>query len=271
VSSGLNNRDITFSPDGKTLLTTIMSPKNLFAAIAISHRIDGNWTDLEIAPFSGKYQDIEPMFTPDGKQLFFASRRPKPMSEGNDWDIWRVDYNDGKWSVPTNLGEPINTSGPEFYPSISSNGNLYFTATRDEGMGSEDIYRAIYDEGRYTHIENIGDGVNTGTYEFNAFIAPDESYLIFGSQRREGEIGGGDLYISKNINGSFQGASMLNSDINSKRLDYCPYVFRGRFYFTSERETPVKGPVDYSTLRRSFSSPGNGLGDIYSIPFEDIN
>jgi len=42
VSSGLNNRDITFSPDGNTLLTTIMSPKNLFAAIAISHQVDGS-------------------------------------------------------------------------------------------------------------------------------------------------------------------------------------------------------------------------------------
>ncbi|MCZ6504156.1 MAG: exo-alpha-sialidase, partial [Gammaproteobacteria bacterium] len=130
VSSGLNNRDITFSPDGNTLLTTIMSPKNLFAAIAISHKVEGAWSALTIAPFSGQYQDIEAMFSPDGNDLLFASRRPKPQRDGNDWDIWRVDLVDGKWASPVNVGD-VNSTGDEFYPSIANNGNLYFTATRD--------------------------------------------------------------------------------------------------------------------------------------------
>jgi WD40-like Beta Propeller Repeat len=268
VSSGLNNRDITFSPDGNTLLTTIMSPKSQSASIAISHKTEGYWSALTIAPFSGEYQDIEPMFSPGGKQLFFASKRPKPNRNGTDWDIWRVDIVNGKWANPVNPGEPLNSEGDEFYPSIASNGNLYFTGTRDAGRGSEDIYRAIYEHGSYVRIENLGDGVNTRSYEFNAFVAPDESYLIFGSQGRAGEIGGGDLYLSVRRAGKFQSAVLLTNGINTKWLDYCPSVYNGRLYFTSERVSLPSGPVDISTLTSVFSSPGNGLGDIYSVRFE---
>lgn len=60
-------------------------------------------------------------------------------------------------------------------------------------MGTEDIHRAIYQDARYIRVENLGDGVNKKTYEFNAFGSPDESYLVFSSQRREGEIGGSDI------------------------------------------------------------------------------
>ena len=270
VSSGLNNRDITFSADGNTLLTSIMSPKNLFAAIAISHKVDGSWSELQIAPFSGRHQDIEAMFTPDGKQVFFSSKRPKPDRDGDDWDIWQVSYNNGTWSEPVNPGGPINSTGDEFYPSIASNNNLYFTATREEGKGAEDIFRAIYENGEYSTIESLGDGVNTKNYEFNAFVAPDESYLIFGSQRREGEVGGGDLYISRNKGGKFQAAILLGVDINTKRLEYCPYVFEGRFYFTSERAHQFEGRFSYESLKTAFSSPGNGLGNIYSVPLNDL-
>ena len=266
VSSGLNNRDITFSADGNTLLTTIMSPKNLFAAIAISHRENGSWSALTIAPFSGEYQDIEAMFSPEGDHLFFASKRPKPKREGSDWDIWHTDLIDGKWTTPINV-TALNSTGDEFYPSIAANGNLYFTSTRDEGLGGEDIYRAIYENGGYVRIENLGEGVNSKTYEFNAFVAPDESYIIFSSQRRDGEIGGGDLYLSINRADEFQPAKLLKGNVNSTRLDYCPSVYEGRLYFTSERVLVLEKPTNYSTLSRAFNSPGNGLGDIYSVPF----
>ncbi len=270
VSSGMNNRDITFSPDGKVLLTTITSPKNHFSAIAISVKRAGTWSSLEIAPFSGHYQDIEAIFSPDGKQVFFASTRPKPDREGSDWDIWRLNYEKGNWSEPVNLGEPVNSSGAEFYPSVAANGNLYFTATREQGLGSEDIYRAVYEKGRYNRIENLGPGVNSQAFEFNAFVAPDESYLIFGSQGREGEVGGGDLYISRAHEGRFEDARLLNREINTSRLDYCPSVFQGRLYFTSERMTSSPDLSDFEALQHTMNGPGNGLGDIYSIPFDAV-
>ncbi len=268
-NSGFNNRDVTFTPDGNRVLSTILMPRNLSATIITSTYVDGIWNPAEVASFSGQYADIEPMFTPDGSALYFASQRPKPDREGNDWDIWRVDYRNGVFSDPVNLGAPINTPGNEFYPSIAANGNLYFTATRADSKGHEDIYMAKPEGDGYSEPVSLGTGVNSAVYEFNAFIAPDESYLIFGSQGREGELGGGDLYVSyRGEDGSFQPATLLPR-INSPRLDYSPMVFRNKLYYTSER----KGPMDVSTITKIIelhSTPGNGLGDVYMIDLNQV-
>ncbi|MDZ7685318.1 MAG: hypothetical protein U5O39_10230 [Gammaproteobacteria bacterium] len=118
--------------------------------------------------------------------------------------------------MPVNVGAPINTAGNEFYPSVTASGNLYFTGQRETGAGNEDIFRAVMEDGRWSRIENIGPGVNTEGYEFNAFVAADESYIIFSSQRgRDDELGGGDLYISrKGDSGEFEKATQLSGPIN---------------------------------------------------------
>jgi hypothetical protein len=40
--------------------------------------------------------------------------------------------------------------------------------------------------------------VNSKGYDFNAFIDPDENYIIFSSYKRPDDLGGGDLYYSLN-------------------------------------------------------------------------
>jgi hypothetical protein len=290
-NSGVNNRDITYSADGSLLLTTIVAPKNQFSVIAFSRRIgaegaDGSiraegsisaegsnsqqdWSPLKVAPFSGEYADIEASFHPNGRWVYFASKRPKPDREGDDWDLWRVSYSRESWGEPENLGGAVNSTGNEFYPSVTNSGTLYFTATREDSLGFEDLYLSRLDNDRYTTAENVGAPVNSAAYEFNAFIAPDESYLIFGGQRRPEETGGGDLYIAHRVNGQFDEPQLLGADINSTRLDYCPYVFGDRFYFTTEFPDDAElGTVEKIT--NWYQSPGNGLGDIYSVPLDYI-
>ena len=251
------------------MLTSITAPRNLFSIIAISYLRRNTWSELEVAPFSGSYSDSEPAFTPDGQSLFFASKRPKEHRKGVDWDIWQVSYIDGKCGEPTNPGAPVNSSGNEFYPSIADNGNLYFTATRQDSLGKEDLYRAIATEGKYSSVENVGAPVNSPAFEFNAFIAPDESYRIFGSQGRNDEVGGGDLYISFRIDGKFEAPGLLSNQINTTRLDYCPTVFAQRLYFTSERVVD-RSLSTIEQLAHRYESPGNGLGDIYRVDFDKI-
>jgi hypothetical protein len=272
INSGLNNRDLTISPDGNLLFSTVMAPVNQFAVIIMSEKRGDQWQPPVIAPFSGRYPDIEPMFSPDGKRLYFSSQRPvNGRHPKDDWDIWVTQQVDGQWQQPDRLGEPVNTDGDEFYPSVSTNGTLYFTSEREGGEGGEDILRAIPENGVFVRIENAGRGVNTKGPEFNAWVAPDESYLLFSSQGREGEIGGGDLYIShRDGDGNFTPARLFHEPINSTRLDYCPYVFGGRLYFTSARLTPIDGIESMAELERVFGAVGNGFGDIYSVSVDEI-
>lgn len=272
ISDGHNNRDITISADAKLMLSTVMAPKNRFSAILIRRKLGGEWSEPELAPFSGKFPDIEPMFTPDSNRLWFSSRRPLDGQEGEkkDWDLWYVDLDpvSGRFSSPVNPGKPVNSETNEFYPSVASNGNLYFTSDRPGGFGKEDIYRFSPGKNSKGIVERLGEGVNTSEYEFNSFISADETYILFtGTNRMEG-LGRGDLYISrKNSSGTFAAALNLGPSINSPQLDYCPFVFKNELYFTSEKSLGYKDISNARQFMDMIEAPGNGLGDIYKISF----
>lgn len=216
-------------------------------------------------------QDIEPFFANEGQRLFFASNRPlQKDSAAADYNIWYSDREGEAWSEPIPLDENINTAGDEFYPSVAKNGNLYFTATKEEGIGREDIYIARFVGGKYQRAVVLDSTINSLYYEFNAYVSPDEDLLIFSSYGRPDDLGGGDLYIArKNTDGTWLPAKNMGPSINSEKLDYCPFVdiSRNNFYFTSERMTmsDTLRVRNVNTLQEMANTSGNGMGDIYRV------
>ena len=278
ISTNLNERDMAISPDGRELFFTIVGPQNIFSSIfQMTRDENGNWSYPVTAPFSGMYGDLEPAFTADGKRLFFVSNRPiRPGSEKKDYDIWYVDKLNGNWGQPVNIGVPVNTTANEFYPSIARNGNLYFTAEYEKGKGKEDIYVSKWENGKYSEPLSIDTAVNSATYEFNAFVSPDEDLILFSSYGRDDDHGHGDLYISlKDKSGKWQPARNL-SIINSSRLDYCPFVSFDRkvLFFTSEKNNLSASYTDkaisYSELQKLYNGIMNGGGNIYMISLDTV-
>lgn len=277
ISTFMNERDFAISPDGNEFYFTISTPRSTFQTIVFSKRNDkGSWSYPEVVSFAGNYSDLEPAFSSDGKTLFFASNRPLNGDVPKDFDIWKVTRNGDAWGLPENLGPAINTAEDEFYPSITANGNLYFTASYKEGKGKEDIYVSELKNNTYSKPISLDSAVNSAAYEFNAFVAPDESYILFTSFGRKEDIGGGDLFIStKNKEGVWRKAMPLKS-LNSKRLDYCPYVSPdGKIlFFTSERNAlPTTFPekkATYKAIKDAFFNTLNGTGNIYWVDFHYV-
>lgn len=275
ISTGLNERDFALSPDGKEIYFTISTPKSTFQTIVFCSKTKSGWTKPVIAPFAGKYSDLEPAFSADGQTLYFASNRPVSGTTLKDFDIWKVTRTNNKWGEPENLGATINTASDEFYPSVAKNGNLYFTATYAGGPGREDIYMSKFHQNQYQKPIALDSGVNTKFYEFNAFVSPEENYIIFTSYGRKDDMGGGDLYISlKNEQGNWKPAKHL-SQVNSRQLDYCPFVSTDgkSLFFTSERhQLPTSFPTstNYQTILESKDNPLNGTGNIYWINFQAL-
>ncbi len=141
-------------------------------------------------------------------------------------------------------------------------------------MGKEDIYVSRLVNAEYQSPSPLDTNINTATYEFNAFVSPDEDLLIFGSYGRPDDLGGGDLYISRRESGGSWGkAYHPGAPVNSDRLDYCPFIDfpRGNFYFTSEREEPFPGRINtVEELEQQSIAPQNGLGDLYRIAFSQL-
>lgn len=277
VSGPWAERDMAISPTGDELFYTWVSPRSQYQVILRMKSVGNTWSAPEVAPFSGRYSDLEPAFSPDGTRLYFASRRPLDgQGAAKDWDIWYVNRVGKNWSAPLNVGSPINTDADEFYPSVTEKGTLYFTATRPEGKGREDLYRSVWKGSSFGEPENLGDSINTGGYEFNAFIAPDERYLIFSSFGRADGQGGGDLYISRRTeSGTWTTARNLGPAVNSPALDYCPFVSPDGSYlfFTSERAPDFNSATirSYEEIQALLLSPENGNGNLYWVRFDSVN
>lgn len=274
ISTKFNERDIAISPNGSEIFYSIVLPESNLSVILYVYFDGAFWSDPQSASFSGQYSDLEPAFSPDGKKLFFVSKRPLSANKAEkDFDIWVSERNSMGWSSATNLGMPVNTEGNEYYPSIANNGNLYFTASLEDSRGKEDIYVCRFADGTYQTPENLGDSINSTLFEYNAFISPDESYIIFGSFGRDDGLGGGDLYIArKDDNGIWAMAKNMGAAINSVNLDYCPFVTSDgkHFLFTSNRFNPLitsGSKKNYKLLQNLSESIENGLGNIYWMKF----
>ncbi|MFN3851436.1 MAG: hypothetical protein ACK4NY_18510 [Spirosomataceae bacterium] len=274
ISTGLNERDLTISPDGKELYFTVVSPQNAMSAICYSTKTSsGDWTKPKIASFSGVYSDLEPAFSPDGKKLYFVSKRPVDGKEKRDFDIWFVEKSKEGWSSAKHL--PINTDFDEFYPSVAANGNLYFTASYNEAVSKEDIFVSEFKDGNYQKAIALDSTINSKMYEFNAFVAPDESFILFTAYGRKGDKGRGDIYISFKSGSKWQIPKQI-ALINSEKLDYCPTVSFDKkiLFFTSERTIlPVQSAEKkyvYQDYLKFNNSTQNGNGDIYWISFEEV-
>jgi Tol biopolymer transport system component len=277
VSTPLNERDFALSPDGTELFFTISTPKSTFQTIVYSKKqASGDWSAPEVASFAGEYTDLEPLFSSDGKTLYFASNRPLTGTDPKDFDIWKITRVGNGWSNPENLGSVINTEGDEFYPSVGKSGNLYWTATYKGGPGREDIWMSEWKNNQYQKAVALDTMVNSKFYEFNAYVDPNEQYILFTSYGRKDDAGGGDLYMSvRDSSGKWKAARNLR-DLNSKQLDYCPFVSPdGKvLFFTSDRhQLPTFFHGEKASVRKMkdiLNSQLNGNGNIYWVNFETI-
>lgn len=271
VSTHRNERDVCYLPKSYEIFYTLQDPASGFSVIMTVHLLKGKWSEPTPVPFSGMYNDLEPFITPDGEWMYFSSNRPLADGTKPGFDIWRVKREEKKWGEPENLGKVINSNANEFYPSVNDNGDIYFTAERKDGVGKEDIYVARNADTGFMQPQPLDTGVNSTLYEFNAWVSPDDSIIIFTSYGRKDDVGRGDLYISKkNKNGTWTPAAHLEGGINSKRLDYCPFVdVNGHFYFTSERIQPINAHIPVRSLKEwdeVTTGPGRGSSDIYRVP-----
>jgi len=212
------------------------------AEIRASLFVDGAWSGPEVLVGHSRFSFNDPMLSPDGQRLFFISDRPlgDAESEAKDHDIWYIERNSEGWDEPVNLGEPVNSSANEYYMSFASTGRIYFASNRSDRERREafDLYSSDPRAGTFTAPRLLPGEVNTRHYEADAFVAADESYIIFSSSRPDG-LGQGDLYVSfRAPDGTWSAGRNMGPEINTAGHELCPFVTAdGRFlFFTSNRD-----------------------------------
>jgi hypothetical protein len=265
----------TFTPNSDTAFFSVSTPVyGRMRFILETHRTGDGWSEPRVAPFSGAYDDVDPFVTVDGRNLFFLSRRPVTgTTPQRDLNIWVMERRGNGWGPPRHLGSRVNGSGPVHYVTATARGTLYISAVRPDSRGSGDIYRVRYVNGEYQEPESLGPTVNSAEdHDTTPYVAPDESFVIFGSRGRADSFGDIDLYVSfRDASGQWSSPRNLGAGVNSPRTDYCPIVSPdGKWlYFASTRhslpDSAFSPAVDAPALRRLLRGPGNMLGDTYRI------
>jgi Tol biopolymer transport system component len=263
----------SFSPDGQTIyFDKTVSPHYLYT-LCVSHFTGGKWGAPEVLPFSGEYRDSDPVLSPDGQTLYFASDRPVNGKPVKAFFIWTSKKTAAGWSEPVVMEGAVNSEGSQVFASVANNGNLYFTSDR---KGEFDIYRSRLVNGKYQEAEDLGPSVNSaGISSLEAFIAADESYLLIGSFGRQPGYGDSDIFISYNQNGAWTTPKNLGPVINTAAREYSPRVTAdGKWLiFTSERGMQTEkrtAPFTYDEFTQKSRSLLNGLGNIYRIPMDYV-
>ena len=170
----------------------------------------------------------EVAFSPDGKRMHMAegykervgsgwSERKSlgPMFQREDWGIMRL--------------------------SASARGTYVF----DDYKSGDVIRISTLVDGKRQEPKKMGPVVNTGKWTAHPFIAPDESYLIWDSER-EGGFGESDLYISfRQKDESWGPAINMGDKVNSDKWDaYASVTPDGKYILFNRGVDPENDNVD---------------------------
>lgn len=280
ITTGLPTRDMAITPDGKEIYFTVHGSSYLFSTILCSKFINGKWQKPEVAPFAGnpRFAYTEPCISPDGNKMFFVSNKSKSSPEGEkeSYDVWVMDRTNNGWSEPKNIGEPINSPTDEYFPSVTNSGTVYFT--REAADRSNAIYRCKFVDGKYTAAEKLPEQINFGADRFNAFIDPEENYIIVSVYRAKDGKGAADYYIVfRNSDDTWQAPINMGEKVNSQYNEYSPYVTRDGKYFFFMSMKPDENlfnqhkTFSYDWIQKLHNSPGNGSNTMYWIDAQFIN
>ncbi len=132
-----------FSKDGKTFIFSARDKEKGKGGLDLyESKMDdkGIWSDAVLLSdkINTTKDEDSPFLSEDGNTLYFSSRGHQGFGS---YDIFKSQKVNGEWSIPINLGFPINSAGDDIYLSINKKGNEgYLSSNRFGGNGAMDIY-----------------------------------------------------------------------------------------------------------------------------------
>ncbi|HMG18255.1 MAG TPA: hypothetical protein VK573_05985 [Gemmatimonadales bacterium] len=285
LSSPLEDVMPEIGRDGRELLLVsdrVGTLGNLDIWVATRASTRDPWsTPVNLGPgINSAFFDGGPALSFRGTELYFQSAfRPENIG-GPMFDIWVATRNKLKgrdarieaslieaddplqfsdWSVPANLGAPVNTTAGEAGAFVAKDGlSFYFTSTRPGSCGGFDIWvstRASADD-PWGDPANLGCDINSAGLDAAPVLTIDGHRLYFHSDR-PGGAGGVDLYVSRRRDKrdplGWQTPENLGSDVNTALAEVQPAVF----------EDDESGITTLFFAGRVGAPGGLGAADIY--------
>lgn len=215
---------LSFSPEGREILFS-SHEKIYYAAF------DGNrFSPAKVAPFVDSSRHYGPVFSPDGRTVYFTSMRGLPNEKDTpNGRIWGVERGAARWGEPYLLSEKIDHITAQI--SLIDNGRLYFTRLVD---GERTYFHSKLSNSGLTDPEPVRFAWRSGVQLNDLYVDPQERFLIGSiarSDRKSFRIA--DLVLSlRQAEGAWGELQPLNDRINTDRFERFPGLSPdGRFLF----------------------------------------
>ena len=207
-----------------------------FAITGVNNPVDFNPVPLP-SPLNMYRLQYFPVLTVDNNQIIFTRRLG--TDPRHDEDIYTSYRNvAGNWTEPVSISPNINTRMNEGTCAISADGKtLIFTSCQESNsFGSCDLYISRKIGNNWNPPVNIGQPINSSSWESQPSLSADGRKLYFVSNRPGGK-GRRDIYVSSmGETDQWQKPLNLGDTINTEEDDISPYIHvNGQsLYFASE-------------------------------------
>jgi len=121
----------------------------------ISFKKNKTWSaGINLGPvINSFYDERHPFLTRNGMTLFYASNNLESIG---GFDIFSSTFDPAAyaWSLPYNLGFPVNSAGDENNLVVAPDGtSAYLASNRKDGLGAQDIYTVFFKQPLIAHQE----------------------------------------------------------------------------------------------------------------------
>ncbi len=178
------------------------------------------------------FPEYFPSLTIDEKTLVFTRR-----VNGSNEDFYEANAEGSTWRDATPLKGTVNTPFNEGAQHISQDGKwlVYAGCNFPDGYGSCDIYISVLTAAGWSKRQNLGEPINSESWESTPCLSPDKQALYF-SSNRPGGYGGSDIYVSRLLpSGRWSVPQNLGPHINTIGDESAPFMHADNetLYFTS--------------------------------------
>lgn len=232
-------------PDSSMMQNTKKAKKgnpyinNLFIATGSGNSF-GNSKEFNIPQTKGMDQGAATV-SPDGNTIYLT--RWTTQNNIKLASVYISTRTGDKWSEPKSLGQNVNVEGySSMQPFVTTDGKyLMFASNRPGGMGKNDLWYCMLENGVPGPARNLGTVINTRDEEQAPFYDAEKKALIFSSDGRIG-LGGLDFYRSEGDIGNWGAPGNLGMPFNSAKDDlYYTAVDKmhpmAKGYISSDRES----------------------------------
>jgi hypothetical protein len=102
--------------------------------------------------------------------------------------------NKKEWGKPVNLGPSVNTVHDEAGMFLAPDGKtLFFCSNGPKSMGSYDVFKTVFTNGKWSEPVNLGYPINSAAKEGQLTISADAKFAYISSERKGG-LGENDIY-----------------------------------------------------------------------------